>query len=509
MSFEKWLKAKGFDPALLSEEQESILRQTYDAEQAVIAPGVDKPKPDVTQTGPVEPNHVDPKPAAGELRQAADIGDPIAQMRQQAAAELRRVEAVRKICKGDAELASKAIEQGWTPERAELEVFRLARPTAPAIHANGGGPANPRVLEAALRLGSSEPEARLVQEYGAETLEAAYPLRRIGLQGLIRACCAMDGAETPRLGAGEGELAQAGFSTASLPTILGNTANKVLLAAYRSVPSVARVIAKKLTATDFKEHTGVRLTGDSTMLKVGQDGELKFGAMNEGTFTYSVDTYGRIFGITRQMIRNDDLGAFLDIPALIGRGSGLAIEKTLFALLLANTGDFFHGDNANYISGATTALGYESLGKAIQKLLKQVDADGNPINLMGKYLVVPPELFDIAQEIFKANAINTGGAATTEKIAAANIHAGKYEPLVSPYLSAAGMTGYSTTAWYLFGDPADVPAFGIAYLDGVETPVIEDAPLQSDILGKAWRGYIDFGVCQIDHRGAVKSKGAA
>jgi hypothetical protein len=65
----------------------------------------------------------------------------------------------------------------------------------------------------------------------------------------------------------------------------------------------------------------------------------------------------------------------------------------------------------------------------------------------------------------------------------------------------------SHTAWYLFGDPADIAAFGIAYLDGNEQPTVEAAPQCPDVLGEGWRGYFDFGVCQLDPRGGVKSEG--
>jgi len=191
----------------------------------------------------------------------------------------------------------------------------------------------------------------------------------------------------------------------------------------------------------------------------------------------------------------------------LGRGAGLALEDAFWTLVLANTGTYFGSGNGNYISGASTALASAALSSAVEKFRKQTDPDGHPIKLSPKFLVVPPELEATADELFVSRNLIYGGA-TAAKQGEANIHANKYEPLCSPYLSNSSYSGYSTTAWYLFGDPADIPAFGIAYLDGNEAPVVEDAPLESDILGQAWRGYFDFGVCQINHRGAVMSKGA-
>ena len=101
-------------------------------------------------------------------------------------------------------------------------------------------------------------------------------------------------------------------------------------------------------------------------------------------------------------------------------------------------------------------------------------------------------------------------AGSTDRLQATqNIYAGLYQPCVTPYLNNSGITGYSTTGWYLFGEPGDVAAFGIAYLDGNEFPTIQDAPQNPDVLGIGWRVFFDFGVCQLDPRGAVMSKGAA
>ncbi len=95
------------------------------------------------------------------------------------------------------------------------------------------------------------------------------------------------------------------------------------------------------------------------------------------------------------------------------------------------------------------------------------------------------------------------------KVTTANSFFGLYEPVVSPWVgSQGGMTGGTDTQFYLFGDPRDVAAFGLAFLDGNDRPIIETREQPADKLGLILRGYTDFGVCQIDNKGAVKSDGA-
>lgn len=493
MKFDTWLKARGYDPDTLDDAKRAELKSEFDADQAK------PPKGAVAANPPTPPAD----PPADPIRAAA--GADVAEYRRRQAEETQRIAKIREVCAGrHAEIEAKAIAEGWPAVQAEVEVLRADRPTGPAIH--GGGPAPDReVLVAAVRMSGGDSDLLVAEAHKPEVMDRAYTLRRIGLKGLIAAACQLDGRPVPAIHAGDADWIRAGFSTTSLAGILGDSANKSLMAAYRSVDSVARVIAKKLTVNNFLTHTGYRLTGDPTLLQVGEDGELKHMKLGESSFTYRVETYGRIFGITRQMMVNDDLGAFMEVPRRIGRGAALALEKAFWTLVLANTGNFFHANNSNLITAVLASAG---LGTAVQTFRKLVDADGNPIAVMPRYLVVPPELEVTADELYASTNVNTGGASTAAKQPNKNIFAGKYEPKVSPYISNASFTGQSATQWMLFGDPADVAAFGIAYLNGVENPVVEDAPLPSHILGQAWRGYIDFGVCQVDAKGAVKSTGA-
>jgi len=510
MNFEQWLKANGHDVAKLTDDEKTELKAKYEAE--IAASAGDQGTGDAGGGGDTTPQNgtqnADVNAAAGDAIQAAG-NDAIAAIRQRAAAEQLRIAKVEKLTEGHPEIRAKAIEEGWDVTKTELECLRASRANAPAIHSGNGTAPTEEIIECGLRLGSSEPTEIVEAEYDDKTLEAADQYRGLSIAGLVGLCCAMDG--RPRSfheiqAASPSEIAAAGFSTASLPGILGNTLRKAMLAAYRAVPSAARVVAKKLSPTDFKTHTGYQMTGDFVMKKVGADGELKHATIGEQSFTYSVDTYGRIFGLTRQMIINDDLSAFTDLPRMMGRGAALALEEAFWTLVLANTSTYFGSDNANYISGATTTLTSAGLAQAVPKLSKQTDADGKPILVEGKYLVVPPELRVAADELYVSTNLQSGN---TGKQPDKNVFAGKYKPVESPYLSNSAFTGYSTTAWYLFGNPNDVAAFGIAYLNGRETPVVENADLPADVLGRAWRGYFDFGVCQVDHRGAVMSKGAA
>jgi hypothetical protein len=64
----------------------------------------------------------------------------------------------------------------------------------------------------------------------------------------------------------------------------------------------------------------------------------------------------------------------------------------------------------------------------------------------------------------------------------------------SAYPSNAGIAGYSAKAWYLLADPNDLPVIEVAFLNGQQTPTVERADADFNVLGIQFRGYFDFGV---------------
>jgi len=494
MDFQQWLEAQGFDADALSEKQSDSLRALYEAAERT------GQKHSVTAAA------------------APEVSDAVASLHAELAAESERVNAIRKICVGHGEIEARAIKEGWDAARAELEVLRASRPQGPAIHSDDGSGRSARSIEAALCCSAGLSDQQLSKLYDERTLEAARrEYRRAGLHTLVYETIRASGGYV-RPGRVDKELIRAafdsdrqlrasgGFSTISLSGILSNVANKTMLAAYNAVESVAVRIAAQTDVSDFKEVTRYRMTGVGVFEKVGPDGELKHATLTEESYKNKIDTYGRIIALTRQMIINDDLGAFLQIPRIIGRMSALKREEAVFELLLSNPDNFFHADHDNLLTGADTALSIAGLTKAEETFANQVDADGKPILLVPAILLVPTGLKVTAQQLMTETRVNETTDTGRPK-PANNPHAGKWIPLASPYLNAQGLAGGSATAWYLLANPEDVTAVEIAYLQGKRAPTIESGETDFNNLGMQWRGYFDFGVAMQDFRAAVKCAG--
>jgi len=358
-----------------------------------------------------------------------------------------------------------------------------------------------RVIAAAACLGHMS-ETFLEKQYGADVMERAYPRRRMGLKGLIDAACRMEGRPSPLLGEDGNDWLSAGFSTVSLPGILGDAASKSLLEGYQSLPALVPIFFGKRTVNNFREYTEYRMTGDETFDLVAPGGELHHGTLGEEHQHYQADTYGKMFTIDRTMVINDDLGAFLAIPRRFGRGASMTREKAGMKLIMDNIADFFHADHKNLCTGLGSALGAAGLGAAVRKMLEQTDdtAGKNPVLIQPSLILVPPALKGTADDLFMLAVITAN---------VTNRYRGLYTPHCSPYLGNTTFHASASSAyWWLFADPADVAAFLVAYLNGIDTPTVEEVAPSPNVLGRCWRAYFDFGVAQGDPRAAVRSNGA-
>ena len=515
MEFETWVREQGFDPDTIDERQTTSLRAMYEnasrdegqesSEPPEVAPdsGADPDGEATVEAG--DPGHTSPQPPLSAVDE----------LRAHWANERRRIARISEICAGQhSEIEARAVEEGWDVTRTELEVLRAARPTAPAVHGSSPVP-TVRVLEAAAWMSAGIGESDCLTEFGERTLEAAHPLRQIGLRELVAECARIEGHSVPRVfGDGQATI-RAGLSTISLPGILESVMNRTMLAAYQASPIAALQLCAVGSVSDFKEVSRYRLLGTGGFEKVSPTGELKSGALSEQKYSNRADTYGQILMLDRRDIINDDLDAFLDITRQMGRSGAESIDDLFFTLFLSNPGSFFSAGNSNYLEGADTAFGTDSLTSAKTLFRKQKAGPGTkakdqkPINVRPRFLVVPVEVETDAELLMGSAQLMIDASGTKTKIPVDNPHRNKYEVVSMPHLSDSYYAGSSAKAWYLFADPAVLPAFEIVFLNGRRAPVIERIEAPPNTLGMGFRGYIDVGVKEQDPRGAVKVKGEA
>lgn len=482
------------------------------------APAAEAPK-NVEAAAPAAPAPVAPakvEAAAAPVNALAVDAKAIAQ--EAIKAERDRVAMIKAVCKGEfPEIEAKAISEGWQKDQlneAVLAAFRAKQPTADVnITIKKENGMNAKHLEAALSLRAGIDGDKLVKDMGEEVVEAAMKDADMPLAGILGECMRIEGMSVPRTF--DNQAIKAAFSTVSLPGILSNVANKKLMQAYEAQPIIATKLCTTGDLTDFKENDRFRLTDIGDLKPVGADGEIKDDALSEESAKNQLETYAKKFCLTRKMIINDDLGAFLKVPTAMGNRATRLVDQLFFKRLLQNpTGvdgkALFCRDHKNLLSGANSALSADSLKKAIQLFTDQVDSDGQPINVEPSILLVSTSLKFLAAELTQGTTLIMSGGADNVVRPAINVLADENLKIVSsPYLSNSKYAGSSEASWYLFGKPGVVDTFEIGYLKGKRTPTVERGDLDFNVLGIWFRVFFDIGIREQDHRGMVKATGTA
>ena len=430
------------------------------------------------------------------------------------AEEVKRIEAVKAATVNYPEIREKAIASGWTEEKTKEVISAVESVTKDMPKASGniiirnGPEIDAKALEAALCLKVGIKEDTIKASCGEQAMDVADShLRGISLKEVMVEAARIGGKS---VGIGfSNETIAAAYSSAVLPGILSNVANKRSLQAFQAQTSIAERLCSAGDLNDFKESERYRLTDIGDLEIVPPGGEIKSGSLGEDKATNKLNTYGKLFVLTREMIYNDDLGEFLKIPTAMGMRAKRKIDQVFFERLLSNPtqGDgkaLFHADHKNYKTGTTSALSVDSLEKAIALFLDQTDSDGQPINVSPKFLLVPTALFPLAQRLTMSTVL-IGGS----DVAPATNVIPKYgiEPLASPYLTNAKYPNHSDTGWYLFADPTQCDTFEIGYFQGRRTPTVEHGDTDYNTLGMYFRCYFDFGIREQDYRGEEFNKG--
>lgn len=408
------------------------------------------------------------------------------------------------------EFLDRAVAAGWTPYETLTAALKLKQkedemgstPTPTNIIVKAAPAQDAAWLKASMGLRAGLDGTELEKTCGAPAVEAADKAGRdMTLRDFVMAACRIDGREQAAFG---NDAIRAAFSSQTLADALASTANARALKAFNAYPGIATRLCTEGDLADFKESDRYRVNAIGDLEKVAEGGEIKHGTLGADTAKNKLETYGRAFVITRQMIYNDSLGEFLKLPAALGTKAKRKIDELFFKRLLANPTQadgtaLFASGHKNYATGSGSALAAATLAAGVAAFQKQTDAEGNPIALDPKFLVVPPALYVTALELVKAAQIQ----GTTNVLSAFGL-----EVVSAPYLSNAAYTGHSDTGWYLFADPALCETFEIGYLNGRRAPTVEQTSVDFDNLGLGFRVYFDLGVREQDFRGMYFAKGA-
>lgn len=512
---EQGLPAPAIEPALPDEDPP--MPETTPAEPAA-APSAPPPAAPSSTTPPQEttvtttPSPAPAAPAPEPARAAPPDLDAVRAEAQRAERERiagidAAVEAARALVPADrtAALRTEAVERGWSADQVRRALFdamvaAAPRPSVPARPETGPGHDDPAQIRDAM---AEALAVRSMPGYqpaaGASGRHAEFlgwrPSDMIG--ELLRLKGERQIPRNPAL------LAERAFHTTSdFPLLLSAAANKMLLAAYQPAQPTYRQIFLRRDFRDFKPHRHLRVGDFPTLMPLLENGEIQAGTMSESQELVLLQTFARRIRVTRPMLVNDDLGAFTDFAAAIGRRVADFENATAYGLLNSAGGDgptLTTGNAAVFGTAAArankasagTILDLTNLAVGRAAVMRQKTLDGLPIAVGATMrLLVGPNQELAARQL----TVNVAATQTTN----ANVYAGFVQPLVEPLIPA--------NRWYLFADPVSAPVYVYGYLNGAEGPQVTTGPV-SGVDGVEVSVIFDFGVGAIDWRGGYFNAG--
>jgi len=296
------------------------------------------------------------------------------------------------------------------------------------------------------------------------------------------------------------ELIQRAMSTSDFPVLLSNVANKMLDTAFSEAEGTFNVWTQAVDVKDFKQGVAAHMQTGGKLQKVAENGELKNIEFGENGEVFKLESYGAKFRVTRQMLINDDLGAFQKFFEEFGVMARRSANSIVYDLLQGR-GEFknYKMSDGKAIFDANTHKNYDATGAAIETAsltsartkMRRQEEDGVKLNITPKYLLVSPENEAAALQLLHSEsdpAANNSGVV--------NVHRNTLDVVVDSELEA--------TPWYLAASRRTIK---VLYLQGTgRKPIVRES--DRNLSGVTFECVFDFGVYAEDFRGLYKNAGA-
>jgi len=289
-------------------------------------------------------------------------------------------------------------------------------------------------------------------------------------------------------------IAERALKTGDFPALLLSAGNRVLEAEFEAQMATARMFVKEVDVPDFRTNTDIVKGQGGRLSRTLENGDLKELTMAEHSESWKLESFGNKFVLTREVIINDDLGAFNDMLSTFATMAVTTFNGLTYDLL-RNAGDYANykmADGSSVYSVehgnlASDDLSAEAITKGRVAMRKQKGIDGvTPLNIAPRYLIVAPELEAQARELLystaKVDAPNAGVINTVQNM--------NLELIVDAELQ-------SPTEWYLVADRRTIK---VGYLAGTNRrPVVKMG--ENSVSRTVFEGVFDIGFVVEDYRG--------
>ena len=251
--------------------------------------------------------------------------------------------------------------------------------------------------------------------------------------------------------------------------------------------SILGKIAERQTVPDFRS---VRIGGLGTanLQETAENEAFPELVKAEGYFSTQAKMWGGTLSCTLQAMINDDTGE-LDRslrqagPLAVKTMERRAIQKFLRGTATTDastwTNNTTSGCTIVYTSSDTIAAARANIAKASVGMMNKIGLDGNPLGTNPRFLLCGPTNSLYARGLLQS----VGGQVVG--------NSGDLELVVTPWLEATTLTGYSTTSYYLLADPMTTTGLVLSQISGYENIQVQEYDAGA-VGARKWQLWLPF-----------------
>lgn len=278
-------------------------------------------------------------------------------------------------------------------------------------------------------------------------------------------------------------------SASDFANVLANSTNKSVRDMYGALPNNWAAWCDETEVDDFKTITAASIGQFPEPVEIAEGGPVTYGTIGEEAETYAVKERGRLLGLTRVALINDDTRAFQRLVQQAALAGYTALRRTVFGVLTTNatmadgTALFASGHSNLGTAGNLSATTMKELRSLLAKMTGPSRTGQSPAAAPlpppgGMVLIVGPDEEDTAMELLGNRIVPTATGAVLPDGFRSNLS------MVSDAFLDTGNDPY-----YLAR--TDMKAVEIAYLRGRRVPTVSSAE-KIDFTGITFRVLFDF-----------------
>lgn len=482
-----------------------------------------------------------------DINAAGDLD--ILAKRKAYAAELRRCNAIEAKCGKDKILTAKAIGNGWSVEKAELEFLRRQqRKSPPAGHRSGsrggitlqalqggmllraGGRIDNEAFSGELGLALNLPQwlrAGVNDDQRQQAMEAAWKFRDWSMVDLCRAACQIDGIETD--GSNTGYI-RAAVSGGSLADIFTTSINATMIQKLMEHGDTTAGWTREADANNFQTMDRIRLVKGPKLTPHRRTGTADHASRSDQYESYRIARYSQQFAVDEQDMIDDRFNALADIPVEMALACSRLRPDLVYYILMSNptltatsTALFSASQPAGTVGGAAqsnlatgAALSMDTLAAGMTTLYNFLE-NGVGVGQSATHLIVPKGKAPLAYSLLQSQNQVIRGSTDTQfgeinPLKALQADDGSVQ-VISDQRLTNGVTdpvtgtvqAGSSTTWRLVSNK--VPTIEVAYLRGSgRAPQVRQYTLDKGQWGIGWDVNMDIGAKAMEWRGMYEGR---